>query len=98
MFPDRLLANERCSSSYDDVDGSPPIPQHDLRLSRKESENETGHDDRIGYREIRFSGARGRRGGAGGSAAEIVPKPGAGVLRRTAEMPGWHRGVRLGKS
>ena len=31
----------------------------------------------------------------GGSTAEIVPKPGAGVLRQTAEMPGWHRGVRL---
>lgn len=32
----------------------PPIPQHDLRLSRKESENKPGHDDRIGYREVHF--------------------------------------------
>ena len=37
----------------------------------------------------------GRRGGAVGSAAEIVAKPGAGVLWQTATMSGWHRGLRL---
>src|SRR5215471_2299986 len=73
----------------------PLIPQHDLRLSRKESENEPGHDDRIGYREVHFSSARGRRSGAASSAAEIVAKPGAGVLWQTAAMSGWPRGLRL---
>src|SRR6516164_6732961 len=73
----------------------PPIPQHDLRLSRKENENEPGHDDRIGYREVHFSGARGRRGGAVGSAAEIVAKAGAGVLWQTAPMSGRPRGLRV---
>ena len=32
----------------------PPLPQHDLRVSRKESDDETGYDDWIGYREVRF--------------------------------------------
>jgi hypothetical protein len=36
----------------------PPIPQHDLRWGRKENENEPGHDDPIGYREVYFSRAR----------------------------------------
>src|SRR5271154_3080718 len=89
------LAKSRCSSASDDVDGSPPLPQHDVRVSRKESDDEASFDDWIGYSEVRFSGARRRRGGARGFAAEIVPKPGAGGLRQTAEMPGWHRGVRL---
>jgi hypothetical protein len=35
----------------------PSLPQHDLRVSRKESDDEAGHDDWIGYREVRFSGA-----------------------------------------
>src|ERR1700733_12706694 len=32
-------------------------------VSRKESDDEAGHDDWIGYREVCFSGARRRRGG-----------------------------------
>jgi branched-chain amino acid transport system ATP-binding protein len=39
------------------VDDSPPTAQHDLRFDRKESANEPGHDDRIGYREVQFSSA-----------------------------------------
>src|SRR6516162_4980451 len=73
----------------------PALPQHDLRVSRKESGDEAGHDDWIGYREVRFSGARCRRGGTGGFATEIVPKPSARVLCQTAAMPDWYRGLRL---
>ena len=40
------------------MDGSPTPPAHDLRVSRKESDDEAGYDDWIGYREVRFSGAR----------------------------------------
>ena len=32
----------------------PPLPQHDLRVSRKENDDEAGDDDWIGYREVRF--------------------------------------------
>ena len=68
----------------------PPIPQHDLRMSRKERDDETGRDDRIGYREVRFSGAWGRRGRAVGSAAEIVTKRCTRVLWQIAAMLAWH--------
>jgi transposase len=32
----------------------PRLPQHDLRVGRKESDDEAGHDDWIGYSEVRF--------------------------------------------
>ena len=51
--------------------------------------------NRIGYREVYFSSAWGRRGGAVGSAAEIIAKPGAGVLWQTTTMSVWPRGLRL---
>jgi hypothetical protein len=59
----RAVAAQSEGSASDDVDGSPAMPEHNLRLSRKERENEAGHDNRIGYREVHFSSARGRGGG-----------------------------------
>ncbi len=45
-------------SAYDDVDGSPPLPQDDLRMSRKESHDGDCYDDRFGYRQERVPGSR----------------------------------------
>ena len=76
----RAVAAQSEGSASDDVDGSPAMPQHNLRLSRKERENEAGHDDRIGDREVHFSSARGRGGGQSVLRQRLSRSRGAGDL------------------
>ena len=70
------------SSASDDVDGSSSPPAGWCAGKSEGERDEADHDDWIGYREV--SGARRRRGGASGSAAEIVPKQG---LEFFAKLP-----------